>query len=228
MQTPFSQTFQEPLEIQTSATPSCSIIWLHGLGANGHDFEAIVPELTLPESLGVRFIFPHAPTMRVTINGGISMPAWYDIISVDLDRKVDTDQLLNSARFVHQLINKEIERGIPAEKIVLAGFSQGGAVVYEAGLSFDKPLAGVMALSTYLATAASVERHPSNSNLPFFIAHGEQDDIVSESLGQDAKNILGQWGYQNEYHRYPMAHSVCLEEINDISAWLVSVLSKES
>jgi len=119
MQTPFSQTFQEPLEIQTSATPSCSIIWLHGLGANGHDFEAIVPELTLPESLGVRFIFPHAPTMRVTINGGISMPAWYDIISVDLDRKVDTDQLLNSARFVHQLINKEIERGIAAEKIVL-------------------------------------------------------------------------------------------------------------
>ena len=228
MQTPFSQTFQEPLEIQTSATPSCSIIWLHGLGANGHDFEAIVPELTLPESLGVRFIFPHAPTMRVTINGGISMPAWYDIISVDLDRKVDTDQLVNSARFVHQLINKEIERGIPAEKIVLAGFSQGGAVVYEAGLSFDKPLAGVMALSTYLATAASVERHPSNSNLPFFIAHGEQDDIVSESLGQDAKNILGQWGYPNEYHRYPMAHSVCLEEINDISAWLVSVLSKES
>jgi len=199
MQTPFSQTFQEPLEIQTSATPSCSIIWLHGLGANGHDFEAIVPELTLPESLGVRFIFPHAPTIRVTINGGISMPAWYDIISVDLDRKVDTDQLVNSARFVHQLINKEIDRGIAAEKIVLAGFSQGGA-----------------------------ERHPSNSNLPFFIAHGEQDDIVSESLGQDAKNILDQWGYQNEYHRYPMAHSVCLEEINDISAWLVSVLSKES
>jgi len=228
MQTPFSQTFQEPLEIQTSATPSCSIIWLHGLGANGHDFEAIVPELTLPESLGVRFIFPHAPTIRVTINGGISMPAWYDIISVDLDRKVDTDQLVNSARFVHQLINKEIDRGIAAEKIVLAGFSQGGAVVYEAGLSFDKPLAGVMALSTYLATAASVKRHPSNSNLPFFIAHGEQDDIVSESLGQDAKNILDQWGYQNEYHRYPMAHSVCLEEINDISAWLVSVLSKES
>jgi len=219
--------FQAPLEIQTTTTPTSSVIWLHGLGANGHDFEAIVPELTLPDALGVRFIFPHAPSLAVTINGGITMPAWYDIISVDLGRRVDTDQLVQSARFIHQLINKEIDRGIPSENIVLAGFSQGGAVVYEAGLSFDKPLAGVMALSTYLATVESVERHPNNSDLPFFIAHGEHDDIVNESLGLEAKKVLDQWGYKNEYHRYPMAHSVCLEEINDISAWLVSVLITE-
>lgn len=215
----------KPVEVQTTEQPTASIIWLHGLGSNGHDFEAIVPELTIPQNLGIRFIFPHAQSIPVTINGGVMMPAWYDILEINLGRRVDTKQLVQSANYVHSLIEQEISRGIDSKNIVLAGFSQGGAVVFEAGLSFDKPLAGVMALSTYLATAESVERHPSNQSLPFFLAHGTADDIVPEAMGQHAKATLDSWGYQTQYHHYPMAHSVCMEEINDISKWLVSVLS---
>lgn len=215
----------KPVIVETSKHTNKSVIWLHGLGSNGHDFEAIVPELNLPETLKIRFIFPHAPNIPVTINGGMVMPAWYDILEMNLGRRVDAEQLMVSAQTVHTLINQEIERGVDSKDIVLAGFSQGGAVVYEAGLSFDKPLAGVMALSTYLATADSVKRHPANQKLPFFIGHGTADDIVHESMGQDAKALLDQWGYSNEYHRYPMAHSVCMEEINDISSWLTKVLT---
>lgn len=214
----------KPIEIETTPSPTASVIWLHGLGANGHDFEAIVPELQLPSNVGIRFIFPHAPSIPVTINGGMVMPAWYDILAMDLGRTVDTKQLMQSAAFVHELIEQEIARGIDSKHIILAGFSQGGAVVYEAGLSYDKPLAGVMALSTYLATYDTVKRHPSNAALPFFIAHGTADDIVPEALGQQAKTCLDQWGYTNEYHHYPMPHSVCLEEINDISKWLQQLL----
>jgi len=219
-------TMLKPVEINTSAKPTtASVIWLHGLGANGHDFEAIVPELELTPELGIRFIFPHAPSIPVTINGGMVMPAWYDILAMNLGRTVDTAQLMKSAQYVHELIEQEIARGISSERIVLAGFSQGGAVVYEAGLSFDKPLAGVMALSTYLATQETLKRHPNNQQLDFFIGHGTADDIVNETMGQEAKKRLDQWGYKNEYRRYPMAHSVCIEEINDISRWLQSVLS---
>ena len=215
----------KPVEVQTAEQPTASIIWLHGLGSNGHDFEAIVPELSLPQNLGIRFIFPHAQSIPVTINGGMLMPAWYNIFEMNLGRRVDTEQLMQSASYVHSLIEQEIGRGIDSNNIVLAGFSQGGAVVFEAGLTFDKPLAGVMALSTYLATQESVKPHPSNESLPFFLAHGTADDIVPETMGQHAKSTLDSWGYQTQYHRYPMAHSVCMEEINDISKLLASVLT---
>lgn len=212
------------VEVTHGDTVSASVIWLHGLGANGHDFEPIVPELGLPADLGIRFIFPHAPELPVTINNGHVMPAWYDILEMTLDRKVDATQLRASAVAVIQLIEREIARGIPANRIVLAGFSQGGAVAYEAALSYDKALAGLMPMSTYLATADSVERHSANQAIPVHIFHGTQDPIVPESLGQTAKAQLTEWGYQPEYTTYPMEHSVCLEQIHAISktlqAWL--------
>ena len=215
----------KPVEVQNTENPTASIIWLHGLGSNGHDFEAVVPELSLPQNPGIRFIFPHAPSIPVTINGGMLMPAWYDIFEMNFGRRVDIAQLMQSAKYVHSLIEQEISRGIDSKNIVLAGFSQGGAVVLEAGLSFEKPLAGVMALSTYLATAESVKRHANNRSLPFFIAHGTEDDIVPEAMGQQAKARLDKWGYKTEYHHYTMAHGICTEEVNDISKWLASVLT---
>ena len=150
------------VEIDPASPANAAVIWLHGLGANGHDFEPVVPELHLPESLPVRFIFPHAPQIPVTINSGYIMPAWYDILEMELDRKVDLAQLQQSALQIQQLIDREIERGIDSRRIVIAGFSQGGAVGFEAALSYPKPLAGLLALSTYFATADSIDIHPAN------------------------------------------------------------------
>ena len=211
-------------EINPGATATRSVIWLHGLGADGNDFKPIVPELRLPDSPPVRFVFPHAPVMPVTVNNGMRMPAWYDILDIQIDRKVDEGQLRASAQQVQALIDREIERGVESQHIVVAGFSQGGAVAYEAALSYPKPLAGLMALSTYFATADSVSLAEENQSIPILIHHGLHDPIVPESLGQQAQHRLQGLGYQPVYRTYPMAHEVCREQIGAISEWLQTVL----
>ena len=208
------------VEIETGPKPSASVIWLHGLGANGHDFEPIIPELKIPSNMGLRFVFPHAPKRVITINGGLLMPAWYDILTHDIDRKVDTKQLMASAGDISVLIEREIERGIPSNRIIIAGFSQGGAVGYELALNYPKPLAGLIALSTYFATKDTVKYHSANKKLPIFIGHGHFDAIVPENLGSQAHQLLTEKGYQTDYHTYPMDHSVCMQEIADISRWI--------
>lgn len=213
------------IEVEPQTTACASVIWLHGLGASGNDFEPIVPHLQLPDDLPVRFIFPHAPQIPVTINGGMVMPAWYDILSMDIDRKIDEQQILDSANKVVALIEQEISRGIASDRIILAGFSQGGAVAYQAALSYDKPLAGLMTLSTYFATANSIEPHASNKQIPIHVFHGTQDPVVPEILGQRAQTALTEMGYSPQYKTYPMQHEVCLPQIQDIGRWLQSCLS---
>ncbi|MGO4999378.1 alpha/beta hydrolase [Oceanisphaera sp. W20_SRM_FM3] len=212
----------------TAVDPDACIIWLHGLGANGHDFEPIVPELGLPTGSAIRFIFPHAPQIAVTVNGGHRMPAWYDIIAMNIDREVDERQLRVSARAIQALIEQQIEQGIDSRRIILAGFSQGGAVAYEAALSFDKPLGGLVAMSTYLATANSLERNAANAALPIQVLHGSRDTVVPESLGTRACQQLKSWGYAPEFHSYNMEHSVCGAEVADISRFFSECLGLES
>ncbi len=213
------------IEIEPNQTAKSAVIWLHGLGASGDDFAPIVPHLQLPENLATRFIFPHAPSRPVTINGGMVMPAWYDILSMDIDRKIDNAQIVESAQQVTALIEREIERGVPADKIVLAGFSQGGAVAYQAALEFDQSLAGLMTLSTYFATHDTVNVHSANAALTIFVSHGTQDPVVPEELGQKAVSHLEDKGFSPVYKTYPMQHEVNLEQIQDIGAWLTERLS---
>lgn len=215
------------VEIETGASPaSASVIWLHGLGADGHDFAPLVPELNLPESLAIRFIFPHAPERAVTVNDGYLMPAWYDILEMNLERKIDTEQLLMSAAAVQALIEREIARGVKSERIILAGFSQGGAVVYQAGLSFDEPLAGLLVMSSYCATHASLQIHPANQATPIIIQHGNQDGVVQEVLGQRAYRLLSDRGCQVSYETYAMEHNLCAEQILSLSQWLQKLLAQ--
>lgn len=208
------------IEVETKPNPTASVIWLHGLGASGHDFEPVVPELGLPTNAAVRFIFPHAPNLPVTINGGMRMPAWYDIKAMDLDRIVDTEQLMASSDAVARLVDQEIARGVNSEKIVIAGFSQGGAVAYELGLSYPKPLAGLIALSSYFATAATVKVSEANRNIPINVYHGTRDPMVPESLGRASVAKLKEMGFNPAYQTFPMEHSVCLEEVVDIGKFL--------
>ncbi len=208
------------IEVVTGKQPNASVIWLHGLGANGHDFEAIVPELQLADNLSIRFIFPNAPSIPVTVNGGVTMPAWYDILDMSIARKVDTQQLTQSAEAVIALVEREISRGISSERIILAGFSQGGAVVYQAGLSSHYKLGGLLAMSTYLATEETLVRHDNNAQLPICIMHGKQDPVVPEILGKSAYAYCNEHGYKSQYKTYNMPHSVCAAQISDISNWL--------
>lgn len=201
-----------------------AVIWLHGLGANGHDFVPVVPHLGLSDNLAARFIFPHAPSIPVTVNGGYVMPAWYDILELSIDRKIDLEQIQASAQKVVALIQRENERGVPTERIVVAGFSQGGAVAFEAALSYPEKLAGLMALSSYFATKDSIVLSPTNQNMPIFIGHGTRDPVVPEALGQMATKLLQDKGYAPEYHSYPMEHSVHAHELKDIGKWLNAVL----
>ena len=214
----------DAIQLDTGPNPNAAVIWLHGLGASGHDFEPVVPELGLPANAAVRFIFPHAPEMPVTINGGIRMPAWYDIKSLELGRTVDKDQLMESAKMVAALVEQEIDRGVAADRIVIAGFSQGGAVAYELGLSYPQRLAGVLALSTYFATADTVECAEANRDIPIRVFHGTQDPMVPEPLGRASVEKLESMGYQVSYTTYPMEHAVCLEEIHAIGEFLKDVL----
>lgn len=213
------------MESPAGGVINASVIWLHGLGADGNDFAPIVPQLKLPEGLGVRFVFPHAPSIPVTINNGYVMPAWYDIKQMDVDRHVDNEQLEQSASWVHDLIGREVERGVPTNRIIIAGFSQGGAVSYEAALSYGEPLAGIMALSTYFPTAASVKIDPVQESIPILICHGSQDPVVVEPLGLMAKEALEAKGFKPKYLSYPMQHAVCPQEIADIAVWIGNTLS---
>ena len=216
----------ETIEIATGPAPSASVIWMHGLGADGHDFEPIVPELGLPGTLQVRFIFPNAPVRPVTLNMGMAMRAWYDIIEIGGGRE-DGEGLRASQAAIEQLIAAEVARGIPASRIVLAGFSQGGAIAFQTGLRHPQRLAGIMALSTYLPLAGTVEdeRSAANRDLPVFMAHGSVDPMISISRAQQSRKMLEALGYPLEWHEYPMPHSVCPQEITDISDWLVRTLT---
>lgn len=207
--------------IEPLGEASASVIWLHGLGADGHDFEPIVPELGL-RGAPVRFIFPHAPHRAVTINAGYVMRAWYDIASPDLSRGQDEAGTRESERQVRAWIEHERQRGIEAGRIILAGFSQGGAIVLHTGLRYPERLGGIMALSTYLPLADSVadERHAANVGLPIFMAHGQDDPIIPLSLAETSRSILASLGHEVEWHEYAMPHSVCPKEIGDIGAWL--------
>ena len=206
--------------VEPQVTPTASVIWLHGLGANGHDFEAILPELKLPEDAAIRFIFPHSPSIPVTINGGMVMPAWYDILEMGAGRKLNTEQLLDSAKSVCMLVDHEIASGIPSEKVLLAGFSQGGAVAYQVALTYPKPLAGLLALSTYFPTAPEIEVSNANKQLDIELMHGSYDPVVLPSMGKEALSALEELGFTPNWREYPMEHQVCYPQINDISAWL--------
>jgi len=204
-----------------------SVIWLHGLGASGHDFPPIVPELGLPADHGVRFLFPHAPSIPVTVNGGMVMPAWYDILGMDFERRVDEAGVRASAAHARALIEREKAAGVPTSRIVLAGFSQGGAIALHEGLRHPEGLAGILALSTYLACDGNLdeERSAANQGTPILQCHGTQDPMVVPRMGEAARDRLLGLGYGLDWKVYPMAHQVCPEEINDIGVWLRGVLA---
>lgn len=215
----------EAVEIETAASPDASVIWLHGLGADGHDFEPVVPELRLPPALRLRFVFPHAPVRPVTLNMGMRMRAWYDILQLGGGPE-DEAGVRASQGMVEALIERERSRGVAARRIVLAGFSQGGAIALHTGLRHGQRLAGILALSTYLPLAGSLqaERSEANRDVPIFMAHGEFDDIIPITRAQQSRQALAAEGYALQWHSYPMPHSVCGEEIADIAAWLAANL----
>ena len=219
--------FLPSIEIETAANPSASVIWLHGLGADGHDFAGLVPALELDGCAPIRFVFPHAPSMPVTINGGYVMPAWYDIAQTDLSRQPDHAGIQRSETAIRALIAREISRGIAPEKIVLAGFSQGCVMALHTSLRYPQMLGGVMALSGYLAVPEllATERTAANQKTPVFMAHGDRDPVVSVQQGWHARDTLQGLGYAVEWHSYPMQHSVSPEEVADISAFLRRVLA---
>ena len=222
----------ESVILETGADPEGTIIWLHGLGADGHDFEAIVPELRLPESLPLRFVFPHAPVRPVTVNGGMAMRAWYDIRSFDAEGRADETGVRESSALLDALVAAEIERGMPAKRIVLAGFSQGGAIVLHNALRSGHRLAGLMALSTYMplphlfASEVVSQAEAQDRAMPVFMAHGSQDPMVPLAAGAEAAEMLRTAGFDVEWHDYPMAHGVCPQEIVDIRAWLITVYDR--
>ncbi|MGO3131797.1 MAG: alpha/beta hydrolase [Alcaligenes sp.] len=216
----------ESIEIETGANPQHAVIWLHGLGADGHDFAPIVPELGLQNAPAIRFIFPHAPIQPVTINGGMAMRSWYDIYVADLVRHEDESGLRQSQINVQNLIARENARGIPTENIVLAGFSQGCAMTLQTGLRLPERLAGLLCLSGYLPLAAAVtaERHPANQDTPIFMAHGSMDPVVPITRAEASRQQLEAMGYQVQWNVYPMPHAVCPEEITAVGQFLKQVL----
>jgi phospholipase/carboxylesterase len=215
----------ETIEIETGPRPGAAVIWLHGLGADGHDFEPIVPELGLPANKPIRFIFPHAPVRPVTINMGMRMRAWYDILQLGGGAE-DEAGIRASQSLVEGLILGEKKRGIPANKIVLAGFSQGGAIVLQTGLRHPEPLAGIMALSTYLPLSGKLkeELQEKNKGIPILMAHGTYDNMIPVDRAQASREALTALGYKVEWHDYPMPHSVCPEEIGDMAGFLIKIL----
>ncbi len=219
----------ETVETETGANPAGSIIWLHGLGADGHDFEPIVPELGLPESLPLRFVFPHAPVRPVTINAGMAMRAWYDIVSLDRDGPVDEAGIRASAALLEGLIAREVERGVPVGRIVVAGFSQGGAIALHTALRYPERLAGLMGLSTWLPLLSRFQAEvvdnaaAGNHALPIFMAHGSFDPMLPIQMGRSSATLLEEAGFGVEWREYPMAHAVCAQEIADVRRFLLSV-----
>lgn len=216
------------IEVNPSGKPAATIIWLHGLGADGHDFEAIVPELRLPDSLPVRFVFPHAPERAVTINAGMIMRAWFDLIDLNLDaNSADKEQFSESVEMLEALIENELRSGLASDRIVLAGFSQGGAIALHTGLHFPKRLAGILAMSMHLPTIrdGSAALSPVNREVPIMMAHGQMDPLIPLARAIETRQELTRLGYAVSWHEYPIQHSVCAEEVADIRAWLLGVLA---
>jgi len=215
------------ITLEPDSPATACVIWMHGLGADGNDFVPIVPELNLPTGHGVRFVFPNAPTMPVTINGGYVMRAWYDIVSAELDKRADESGVRRSQALIEELIADQRSKGIAADRILLAGFSQGGVIALQTGLRHPEKLAGIMALSTYLACADSlgVEASAANRQIPLFMVHGSMDPVIPVALAKLSKARLETHGYKVEWHEYGMPHSVCAEEIDDIAAFLKRVLA---
>lgn len=216
------------IEIETAPNPSASVIWLHGLGADGNDFVPIIPQLHLSECPAIRFVFPSAPSIAVTVNGGYVMPAWYDITERDINAREDLAGIHKSAAAISELIEREASRGIAYDNIVLAGFSQGCAMSLQVGLRFPHRLAGIMALSGYLPLAKSLpsERSEANSQTPIFMAHGVWDAVIVPERAEASADILEKLGYQVDWNTYPMEHSLHPDELVDISRFLTMVLSK--
>jgi phospholipase/carboxylesterase len=216
----------DAVEIETGRNPAAAVIWLHGLGADGHDFEPIVPQLVQPAERALRFVFPHAPVRPVTLNAGYAMRAWYDIAALDRRTREDESGIRASQDTITALIQRENARGIASSRIVVAGFSQGGAMALLAGTRYPEKLAGIMGLSCYLLLAETLlsERSAANQSTPIFLAHGSQDPVVAPVLGAEARRQLEAAGYAVEWHAYSMPHSVCPQEVADIAAWLRRVL----
>ena len=212
----------EAIEISTGPRPDAAVIWLHGLGADGHDFEAIVPELRLPEKLQLRFVFPHAPVRAVTVNQGMRMRAWYDIVQLGGGPE-DEGGVRASQKLLEELVEAQ---PIPAARVVVAGFSQGGAIALQTALRYGERLAGVLALSTYLPLASTLatERSSANHGVPIFMAHGRYDDLIPFDRAERSRDVLTGLGYRVEWHEYPMPHSVCAAEIADIAKFLTGIL----
>lgn len=217
-----SDTLLPFVEVNPKNTPKAAVIWLHGLGDSGNGFAPIVPELKLPEELAIRFIFPHAPVRPVTINNGMEMRAWYDITSLDFNNRADSQGVEESSELVKQLIEQEIANGIPANKIVLAGFSQGGVIALHLGTRYEKTLAGIMSLSSYMSEPEKLsdEAEQANRSTSIFIAHGQYDDVVPVFMGNAAFKVLESNHYPVTWQEYPMQHNVCPQELDDISSWL--------
>ncbi len=218
----------ENIEIDTAPNPTVAIIWMHGLGADGNDFVPLVRELDLSACPAIRFIFPHAQTMPVTVNGGYVMRSWYDIVGTDIAKREDEAGLRKSQLQVEALIAREKTRGIPAGRIILAGFSQGCAMALQTGLRHPETLAGLLCLSGYVPLSSKVaqERTPASLETPIFMAHGSADPVIPRARALDSRDLLESLGYQIEWHEYPMQHSLCAEEIDDISTWLGRVLAR--
>lgn len=224
---PMTAPFLDTVEHETGPAPQWAVLWLHGLGADGHDFAPIVPELVRPGWPALRFVFPHAPVRAVTINNGVRMRAWYDIRNFSAEElgggdRADSAGVLESVAQVEALVAREGERGIPPERVVLAGFSQGGAIALSAGLRRVQPLAGIVALSTYLPMAPQAAQFLQHAAVrqPVFMAHGSGDPVVPLRAGEHSAQVLRSLGFALEWHAYPMAHSVCAEEIRDLGDWL--------
>jgi phospholipase/carboxylesterase len=218
---------RDAVEVETGRRPTGAVIWLHGLGADGHDFEPLVPELVSPGERALRFVFPHAPIRPVTLNGGYAMRAWYDIAALDRRAPEDDRGIRTSQASLESLIRRENVRGIASERIVLAGFSQGGAMALFVGARYPERLAGIMGLSCYLLLAAQLgaERTAANQSTPIFLAHGTQDPVVAPLLGEHTRHQLEAAGYAVEWHAYDMPHAVCPQEVTDIGVWLRRVLA---
>lgn len=214
------------VEVNPPGKPQAVIIWLHGLGDSGHGFAPIVPELRIPDEMGVRFVFPHAPVRAVTINGGMQMNAWYDIKTMALEDRADEAGVIESAQLVKQLLDDEIARGTPSERIILAGFSQGGVIALHLAARLPYTLAGVMAMSTYMCKPQklSADKQPANQHTPILMAHGTVDEVVPTIAGIHAKEALLENGYQVQWFDYPMGHTLCLEQIQEITRFIKEVL----
>lgn len=217
----------ETVELETGPRPDAAIVWLHGLGADGHDFEAIVPELLWPGAPDMRFIFPHAPVRPVTINNGMAMRAWYDIVSLSDDRSQDQRGIAESVNQAAALVDRERERGIEPRRIILAGFSQGGAIALQLAIRYPHRLAGLIALSTYLLLDHRLEsdRQDANRDIPVFVGHGTADPMVPFFMGEQLAERMRAMGHPVEWHGYPMLHAVCPQEIADLSAWMRNLLA---